>query len=54
MYYHIYFDDNKEEIKRNYLNKNEKIKIIKIIMDYHVKSFEKLFYERDYFNSISF
>ena len=22
-YYHIYFDDGKEEIKRNYLNENE-------------------------------
>ena len=34
MYYHIYFDDNKEEIKRNYLKENEKIKTIKIIIDY--------------------
>jgi len=23
-YYHIYFDDKKEEIKRNYLNKEDK------------------------------
>ena len=29
-YYHIYFNDNKEEIKRNYIKKDEKIKIIKI------------------------
>ena len=33
-YYHIYFNDNKEEMKRNYLNDNEQIKIIKIIIDY--------------------
>ena len=43
MYYHIYFDDNKEEIKRNYLNENEKIKKIKIIIDYKIKLFEELF-----------
>ena len=43
MYYHIYFNNNVEEIKRNYLNENEKIKTIKIIIDYQVISFEKLF-----------
>ena len=42
-YYHIYFDDNTEEIRRNYLKENEQIKIIKIIIDYQVKSFEDLF-----------
>ena len=43
-YFHIYFNDNKEEINRNYLNKNEQIKTIRIIIDYQVKSFEYLFY----------
>ena len=43
MYYNIYFNNNVEEIKRNYLNENEKIKTIKIIIDYQVTSFEKLF-----------
>ena len=51
IYYHIYFNDNKEEIKRNYFNKNDnvsKFKIIivskiKIIIDYQVKSFHELF-----------
>ena len=42
-YYHIYFDNSKEEIKRNKLNKKEKIKLIKIIIDYQVKSFKNLF-----------
>ena len=44
-YYHIYFNKNKEEIKRNYLNKNDDITNIKIkiIIDPQVKSFEKLF-----------
>ena len=36
-YYHIYFDDNKEEIQRNYFTSDEKIKIIKIIIDYPIK-----------------
>ena len=35
-YYHIYFNNNKEEIKRNCLYENEQIKMIKIILDYHV------------------
>ena len=43
IYYHIYFDSNKEEIKMNYIDYNAKIKIIKIIIDYQVKSFENLF-----------
>ena len=32
-YYHIYLNNNEEEIKRNYIYKDEKIKIIKIIID---------------------
>ena len=43
LFYHIYFNDGKEEIKRNYMNKNEQIKKIKIIINYQVKSFKKLF-----------
>ena len=41
-YYHIYFNNNKEEIKRNYINEDEdeEIKTIKIIIDYQIKSFE--------------
>jgi len=42
-YYHIYFNDNKEEIKRNYLNENENVEKIKIIIDYQIKSFYDLF-----------
>ena len=44
IYYHIYFNDDKEEIKRNYFNENDNVSKIKIIIDYQVKSFEKLFY----------
>ena len=42
-YYYIYFDNSNEEITRNYLNKNEKVKKIKIIIDYQIKSFKNLF-----------
>ena len=42
-YYHFYFDDSNEEIKRNYLKKNEKVKKVKIIISHEVKSFRKLF-----------
>ena len=41
-YYHIYFDNSKEEIKRNKLDYNEEVKKIKIIIDYQVKSFKEL------------
>ena len=44
LYYHIYFNDNKEEIKRKYFNKNDNVSQIKIIIDYQVKSFKDLFY----------
>ena len=42
-YYHIYFNDGKEEIKRNNINKDENVRKIKIIIDYQVISFERLF-----------
>ena len=35
--YHIYFNDTKEEIKRQQLNKKENISKIKVILDYKVK-----------------
>ena len=54
-YYHIYFDNNaNEEIKRNYLNKDEKVEMIKIIIDYQIESFERLFYNCIYIKSIYF
>ena len=42
-YYHIYFNDSKEEVKRNYITKKDKITKINIIIDYQVTSFMKLF-----------
>ena len=55
-YFHIYFNDNKEEIKRQYLIKDDpdKVKKIKIIIDYQVLSFEKLFYDCSCIESICF
>ena len=44
-FYHIYFNENNEEIKRNYINKNEKISKIKIIIDMEEKSLKELFKE---------
>ena len=42
-YFKIYFDNSNEEIKKNYLEENENVKIIKILINYQVKSFCKLF-----------
>ena len=53
-YYHIYFDNNKEEIKRNYINKDEKIKKIRIIIDYQINSFQGLFAHCELIESIYF
>ena len=40
-YYHIYFNNDKKEIKKNnFFNQNENIKIIKIIINYQVNSLE--------------
>ena len=53
-YYHIYFNNNKKEIKRQCVNENEQIKIIKIIIDYPVNSFMNLFKECELIESIKF
>ena len=53
-YYHIYFNDNKEEIKRNNINEDDKARKVKIIIDSEVKSFSKLFYYCKCIESINF
>ena len=53
-YYHIFFNNRKREIKRNYLLQNENVTIIKVIIDYHVKSFYKLFDNCKCIKSINF
>ena len=50
-YYHIFLDNSNKE---NYLEFFEKVEMIKIIVDYQVKSFEKLFYNCDCIESIFF
>ena len=53
-YYHIYFDNSIEEIKRNYIEDNEKVKKIKIVINHQVKSFKGLFEYCECINSIFF
>ena len=53
-YFHIYFNDNEEEIKKIYLVKNEKIKKIKLIIDYKVTSFYRLFEDCKCIESVYF
>ena len=43
-YFHIYFNKNKKETKKNYLRENEKVNVIKIKIDYQITSFNKLYY----------
>ena len=42
-YYHIYFDDNKEEKKEYLINEKDQVQKIKVIIDYEVKSLPCLF-----------
>ena len=53
-YFHIYFNNSKEETKNLYSTKDEKINNIKIIIDYQIKSFKELFSNCKYIESISF
>ena len=55
LYYHIYFNDNKEEIKNKYkIEEEDKVTKIKIIIDYQVKSFKSLFHFCECIESINF
>ena len=53
-YFHIYFNESKDEIKTNKLSEDNKISKIKIIINYQVKSFQKLFFSCKCIKSISF
>jgi len=53
-YFHIYFNDNKEEIKKTELNKEDKVSKINIIIGYQIKSFKGLFSYCECIESINF
>ena len=53
-YYHIFFDNNNEEIKSTILSKNHNINNIKVIIDYQVKSLKKLFEKCKCIESVNF
>jgi len=53
-YFHIYFDDDKDEVKGNHLNEIDKVSKIKIIIDYQIKSFYQLFFRCKCIKSINF
>ena len=53
-YYHIYFNEDKKEIKKYSIDKNDKINKIKIIIDYQIKSFNQLFYYCECIELINF
>ena len=53
-YYHIYFNESKNEIKRYYFTNSDKVSKIKIIIDYQVKSFVELFNDCNCIESINF
>ena len=55
LFYHIYFNDNNEEIKDKYeIKEEDKVTKIKIIIDYQIKSFNSLFKWCECIESINF
>ena len=53
-YFHIYFNNNKEEIKKTELNKEDKVSKINIVINYQINSFYELFDNCKYIESINF
>ena len=54
-FYHIFFNDNKEEIENKYsINKEDKVRKIRIVIDYQIKSFKNLFEMCECIKSINF
>ena len=53
-FYHIYFNAGDEEIKIDYINKNEKISKIKVIIDMEEKSLAHLFEDCCHIKEIKF
>ena len=53
-HFHFNFDDNPQEIKNNIINKNDRVKKVKIIIDKNFDSFECLFEQRLSIKKINF
>ena len=53
-YYHIFLNDNEKEIMKYELDENDNLEKLKIIIDYQIKSFEGLFENCEYIESIYF
>ena len=53
-FFHIYLNNNAEEIMRNYILKNEDIWKIRIKIDEKIKSLENLFYDCDCLEKVNF
>ena len=53
-YYHIYFNNNKNEIKKTYLKRKDKVSKINIIINHQIKSFRELFYDCKCIKSLNF
>ena len=51
-YYHIYFDENKEEVKNNSISKEGKVNKIKLIIDTQVTSLSGLFKDCSYIKKL--
>ena len=53
-FFHIYFNNGKTEIKRNEIIKYDRVSKIRIILDYQIKSFNKLFKDCGCIEAIAF
>ena len=53
-YYHMYYNDNKEEIKIDDLTKYDKVKKFVLKIDYQINSFKELFHNNICIKSINF
>ena len=53
-YFHFYFNNTNQEIKRTELNEYDNVKSIKIIIDHQVKSLQNLFLDCQCISSINF
>ena len=54
LYYHIYFYNEKEKIKRTSIKENENVRKIYIRINYQIKSFKNLFFNCDLIEAINF